>query len=79
MKIVKMINNSSLRTLRNPLRTLRESLLFALILTFLTTGISNGQSLNIDSCYKLARENYPMIKQLQLVENCLRQGPRGGG
>jgi len=57
-----------LRTLRNPLRTLRESLLFALILTFLTAGISNGQSLNIDSCYKLARENYPMIKQLQLVE-----------
>ena len=57
-----------MRTLRNPLRTLRESLLFALILTFLTTGISNGQSLNIDSCYKLARENYPMIKQLQLVE-----------
>ncbi len=39
-----------------------------LINIFVLSTLHAQSVLSIDSCYKLARENYPMIKQLDLVE-----------
>ena len=36
-------------------------------LIFLSAALAGAESLTISECYKLARENYPMIRQFELI------------
>ena len=46
------------------MKNLRSVLFLGFVLT--TSGVI-GQSLTIDECYELARKNYPLIKQKELL------------
>ncbi len=43
-------------------------ILFSLILLGLTGYGQSSQAISLDDCYKLARQNYPLIKQHDLIE-----------
>jgi outer membrane protein TolC len=46
-----------------------KSIICGLLLSISHFGMAqNSQSLNIDTCYALARRNYPLIKQFALIE-----------
>ena len=38
---------------------------------FVCTGLLSAQTLKIDECYELARQNYPAIKQYELIQKSL--------
>jgi hypothetical protein len=38
------------------------------IVWFFTTVGLNAQTLKIDDCYRLAKENFPLVKQYELIE-----------
>ena len=38
-----------------------------MFISWLGVGLANGQSLSLEDCYRLARENYPAIKKMDLI------------
>jgi len=38
-----------------------------MFVSWLGVGLANGQSLSLEDCYRLARENYPAIKKMDLI------------
>jgi len=67
------------KTMRITFMRSLQAISLVLILSWLTLIQVNAQSLSIDSCYKLARENYPMIKQLDLVEKTRQYSVENAG
>jgi len=50
-----------------------------LVMLVVTAQGQSGNTLTLDSCYNLARENYPMIKQLGLVEKTRQYSVENAG
>src|SRR6218665_92750 len=49
-------------------RKISQQLLLTSLSLVLALASANGQSLTLEECYKLAKENYPAVKKLALVE-----------
>lgn len=45
-----------------------KQIIFATSCWLVGVGYANGQSINLDSCLEMARKNFPLIKQYELIE-----------
>lgn len=45
-----------------------KKIIFAVSYWLIAIGHTNGQSIRLDSCLEMAKKNFPLIKQLELIE-----------